>query len=230
MDKELIQKIREKEHYCENVECFENHLQKYFKSDEMSVFHEFMSLDFHLDVYFIQPKDNDFNLLITSGMSSLAMQAPESIENKDDYRFAELMLVLPKDLEFDKIFPNKEGNPNAWLINTLKSTARFPFHYDTFLTEGHTLQAWAEISQPYDENTKFVGCILLPSVTFAEDFTQILCENRQINIYSVFFLYQNELEYKIENGYDKFLDLLIEGNVKEVFDNNRKNLLEKSAC
>jgi len=227
MDSGLIKKMQERKHYHENVECFEKHLGKYFKSDEMTVFHEIASMDFHLDVYFIQPKNEQYNLLITSGMSLLEMQVPERIENKEDYLFAELMLIIPKELEFDKTLPNKEGSKNAWIIDMMKQTARFPHHHDTFLTESHTLQAWADITQPYDENTNFVGCILLPSATFDENFMQLTCDNRKINIFSLFPLYKNELEYKLQNGYNNFLDILIESDLKEIFDNNRRNLLEK---
>jgi hypothetical protein len=227
MDKELIKKLHERKHYQENVECLEKHLSKYFESDETIAFHELASFDFHLDVYFIQPKNKKFNLLVTSGMSLLEMQVPDSINNKENYNFAELMLLIPKDLEFDKTFPNKEGNKNAWIIDMIKLTARFPHHNDTFLAEGHTLQAWSDITQPYDKETNFVGCILLPSATFDEDFTQIICEDRKINIHSLFPLYKDELEYEIENGYSKFFDLLVENDVKEVFDNNRKNLIDK---
>jgi hypothetical protein len=228
MDKESIEKEKKKKHYHENVECFEKHLGKYFENDEMTVFHEIASMDFHLDVYFIQPKNEQYNLLITSGMSLLEMQVPERIKNKEDYLFAELMLLIPKELEFDKTFPNKESNKNAWIIDMIKQTARFPHHHDTFLTESHTLQAWTDITQPYDKDTNFVGCILLPSATFDENFMQLTCDDRKITVHSLFLLYENELEYKLQNGYDEFFNLLIEGDVKEIFDNNRKNLIENN--
>ncbi|MDN3693592.1 suppressor of fused domain protein [Chryseobacterium tructae] len=149
MDKELIERIQNKKHYYENVEALEKHLDTHFKSDEITVFHEMVSLDFHLDVYFIQPKDEDFNLLITSGMSLLEMKVPDTIQDKEDYAFAELLIILPKDLEFEKTFPS-EGK-NDWIISLIKEMARFPHHQDTFLTEGHSLQAWSDISEPYDE-------------------------------------------------------------------------------
>ncbi|WP_347217325.1 suppressor of fused domain protein [Chryseobacterium sp.] len=224
MDKELIKKIQNKKHYHENVEALEKHLDQHFKSEEMTVFHEMLSLDFHLDVYFIQPKDEDFNLLVTSGMSLLEMQVPDSIENKEDYAFAELLILLPKDIQFEKTYPS--GGKNDWIIDLIKEMARFPHHQDTFLTEGHSLQAWSDISEPYDENTQFTSSILLPSATFDDDFMQITCDDRIINLYTLFPLYPNELEYKIENGYGKFFDLLIEGNIPDILDNNRKNLLE----
>ncbi|GHT22407.1 hypothetical protein FACS189430_04140 [Bacteroidia bacterium] len=223
MDKETIQKFQQKKHFYENVETLENHLDKFFKKDEMVVFHEMLSLDFHLDVFFITPKEDDYNLLLTSGMSILEMQVPESISNKEDYRFAELMLILPKEISFDKVIAADKNN--GWIVDMLKETARFPHHYDTFLSEGHSLQATADL-QPYSEFTKFAACVILPSVTFDADFTEIQSPNGLINIYSLFPLYKNELEYKLQNGYNKFLDLLINADAKEIFDNNRKNLLE----
>ncbi len=224
MDQALINKIQDREHYYENIEALEKHLDKHFKSDEMTVFHEMLSLDFHLDVYFIQPKDKQFNLLLTAGMSLLEMQVPESIENRENYAFAELMLLLPKNIEFGKVFPSEDKND--WIIGMMKDMARFPHHQDTFLTEGHTLQAWNDIADPYSEHTNFTGCILLPSATFGEDFMQLTSGDRIINIFSLFPLYQNELAYKIQNGYGKFFDLLSQGDVKEMFDNQRKNLIE----
>ncbi|RZL22325.1 MAG: suppressor of fused domain protein, partial [Pedobacter sp.] len=136
-------------------------------------------------------------------------------------KFAELMLLLPKSIEFGKITGQGE---NDWLIEMLKETARFPHHYDTWLAIGHTLQATADMD-PYSENTDYTGIVILPSVTFDEEFTTIPVGENQINIYSVFPLYENEMKYKIENGYNALLDKLIENDAKEIFDYNRANLL-----
>ena len=65
------------------------------------------------------------------------------------------------------------------------------------------------------------------SINSGEDFTEIKKEGRQINIYNVFPLYKNELEFKIENGYSAFLDLLIKANGNEILDIKRRNLLQK---
>ncbi|MFD2555181.1 suppressor of fused domain protein [Sphingobacterium tabacisoli] len=224
MDQELIKKIHDRKHYYENVEALESHLDRFFERDEITVFHEMLSLDFHLDVYFIQPKDRKYNLLITSGMSLLEMQVPEGIENRESYAFAELMLLLPKSTKFGEVFPSE--SKNDWIIGMMKDMARFPHHRDTFLTEGHTLQAWYDIAEPYDESTSFTSCLLLPSATFDEDFMEIKSGNRIINLYSLFPLYKNELEYKIQHGYGKLFDLLVEADVEEIFDNERPNIVD----
>ena len=79
----------------------------------------------------------------------------------------------------------------------------------------------------YSNSTEFVGALILPSVTFDKDFTEIVRDGRKINIYNIFPLYKDELEFKIENGYNKLLDLLIKANGKEVLDLKRKSLISK---
>ncbi|MBP1223685.1 hypothetical protein [Flavobacterium sp. 1355] len=71
MDRDILKDINGEEHFYENIESLEQHLDRFFEDDEITVFHEMLSLDFHLDVFLINCADNDFNILITSGMSLL---------------------------------------------------------------------------------------------------------------------------------------------------------------
>lgn len=214
--------LHSKHQYHEHVKCLADHLSKYFKDEEMTVFHEVVSLDFHLDVYFIQSASRNYNILLTSGMSLLEMNVNAEISNESDYQFAELMALTPKDMEFAQVFTGIEKN--GWIISMLKQTARFPHHYETFIAIGHTLQA-TEDMQPYSNETEYIGCAVLPSVTFDEDFTEFKCGDKKINIYGLFPLYKNELEYKMQKGYAAFVDLLRKSKSKEIIDNKRKNLL-----
>ncbi len=79
--------------------------------------------------------------------------------------------------------------------------------------------------EPYAEQTEYTGVVILPSVNFDEDFTTIQAGENRINIYSVFPLYADEMNYKIQNGYNALLDRLIAKNAKEVFDEERESLL-----
>lgn len=219
-----MESLYDKKLFQEHAEWIDNHLSKFYSDDEVFVFHEIMSIDFHLDVYLIKSQKNSFNILLTSGMSSMEMELDQDIKNRNELKFAELMLLLPKEIEFGQIHSGEYEND--WIISMLKQTARFPHHYGTWIGVGHTIQATEEL-EPYDKNTDFVGSIILPSVTFDEDFTKIEINGHEINFYSLFPLYKNELEYKIEVGYNKFLDLLIKANSKEILDINRKNLIPK---
>ncbi|SEB39149.1 Suppressor of fused protein (SUFU) [Tenacibaculum sp. MAR_2009_124] len=214
------------EHYHEHTEWIAEHLDDFFDESLVSVFHEIGILDIHLDVYFIKPENASFNILLTSGMSTLKMKVSEHAENSSKLEFAELMMLIPKSINFEDVYSGE--NKNDWIITILKRTARFPHYYNTWLEIGHSIQAEENLST-YGDDTEFVGALILPSVTFDEKFTQINKDGRRINIYNVFPLYKEELEFKIENGYNKFLDLLIEANGKEMLELNRKNLIPKKS-
>ncbi len=220
----LTAKFQDRHFYDDHPELIGNHLGRFFKEGQTTVFHEMLSLDFHLDVYFINDPEREYNILLTSGMSLLEMTVPDAVEDKAAHRFAELMMIVPKSIEFGSTITGEGGND--WIINLLKETARFPHHYDTWLSTGHTLQA-TEDMEPYDESTEYTGVVILPSVTFEEDFTTIASEHGPIHIYSVFPLYRDELEYKIANGYNALLDRLIEKDAREIFDYKRASLLER---
>ncbi|MBC5836291.1 suppressor of fused domain protein [Flavobacterium sp. F372] len=223
---EILDYFQNKEYFEEHSEWIAEHVEKHFPNEEVKVFHEFMSLDFKLHVYFIKPKKLNYNILLTSGMSSLEMNVPEIVEEKDNYKFAELMLLIPKDIEFNEVYTGE--NKNDFIIKMLKVTGKFPHHYDTWLGIGHTIR-YSEDLESYSADTNFIGGVILPSATFEEDFTEIIKDGRIINIYSFFPLYENELNYKIENGYNALLDLIIKNNCLEILDNNRKNITPKKS-
>ena len=214
----------DRKHYYEHAEWIDEHLSKHFNDSLISVFHEIPTLDLHLDVYFIKPENSPFNILLTGGMSTLKMNVSEQAENPKDLEFAELMMLIPKSIEFGQIYSGE--NKNDWIISILKRTAKFPHFYDTWIGIGHTIQAEEDLT-PYGNDTEYVGAVILPSVTFDANFTEINKNGTKINIYNVLPLYKNEMEFKIENGYNKLLDLLIDSNGKEVLELNRKNLIPK---
>jgi len=220
---EFYEKFRNRSYFDNHQEAIADHLDQFYESQEITVFHEMVSPDIHLDVYFIDSEKHSFNILLTSGMSLLEMTVPDAVENVELYKFAELMILLPKSIEFSKTFPS--DSENDWILEMIKETARFPHHYDTWLSIGHTLQATADL-ETYSKETDYVGLVVLPSVTFDEKFTEIKAGDNVINIYSLFPLYKNELEYKIANNYSALLDRLIDKNAKEILDNSRKNLLD----
>ncbi len=212
--------------YDEHDEWIADHVDSYFPDADISVFHEIMALDIRVHVYLIKPKGASFQMLLTSGMSTLKMNVSEGVGDQDEQAFAELMMLIPKHIEFAEVYSGDK--PNDWILTVLKRTAKFPHFYNTWIGIGHSIQADEDYS-PYGEDTEYVGALVLPSVTFDERFTEIKKDGRTINIYSVLPLYRNELEYKIEHGYNDFLDLLIQANGKEILDLKRKNLIPKKS-
>ncbi|MBA4058605.1 MAG: hypothetical protein C0490_28070, partial [Marivirga sp.] len=108
----------------------------------------------------------------------------------------------------------------------IKQSAKFPHFYDTWIGVGHTIQAH-ENMKPYSDDTEFCGCLVLPTMTFPEDFQKIHSPNGIINIFGLFPLYKEELDFKIQNGFNEFVQFLIKNNSKEVIDFKRVNFCKK---
>lgn len=210
--------------FDEHAEWIADHVDRCFKDADVSVFHEIMSFDIPIHIYLIKPKGASFRLLLTSGMSALKMNVSDQVENPETLEFAELMMLIPENIEFEEVYSGNKKND--WILTILKRTAKFPHFYDTWIGIGHSIQAEEDFT-PYGKDTEYVGALILPSVSFDERFTEIVKNDRKINIYSVLPIYKNELEYKIEHGYNDFLDLLIKANGSEILNPNRKNLITK---
>jgi hypothetical protein len=212
--------FREKQQFIEHYELVANHIANHFKDSDINVFHEIPTLDIHLDVYHIRPKNSVFEILLTSGMSSIAMNVSEIEKNSESYQFAELMTLIPKGIDFGRIHPS--GTKYDWIISMLKQSAKFPHFYDTWVGVGHTFQADEEM-KPYSNDTNYCGCLVLPTMTFSKEFQTIDSPNGAINIYGLFPLYKEELDFKIKNGFNEFMNFLINNNAKEIIDFERVN-------
>ncbi len=206
--------------YPEHAELVEAHLISYFGEENMQVFHEIPTFDMHLDVYHIRPEGAEFALLMTAGMSAMAMNVSEIPEDADSYKFAELMVMIPRDIDFGKMYPS--GTQHDWLMGMIKQVARFPHFEDTWIGVGHTIQSEADLL-PYSKDTDYCGCIVLPSMSFPDEFKEVESSSGTINIYGLFPLYKEEIEYKIRYGFNDFIQFLIEDDTQEMIDLNRDN-------
>ena len=198
-------------------EAIENHLDHYFdKNDEIMVFDEKESPDFHLDVYWIKPNVNrNYTLLITNGISSVPLNIPD----KHFSKYIELCIILPK--EWDVKNENWRKPANYWPIELLKSIGRYPLEHNTWLGYGHTIPEIKPIA-----GTKFVATILLKSKILPEKFQEIKYEKTKIELYTLFPLYFEELNYKKKHGTEKLLELFEKGKIYEIVNIKRKNVCE----
>lgn len=204
------------------IEEIDNHLSKFFEDGETTVFHEIVSDKIHVDIYFIKANnDRDYNILMTSGMSSLPMNVPEELRGLE---YAEVIALLPKDWPLDQ--KDFENENNYWPIRQLKELARFPHLYNTWLGEGHTVSN-GNPPEPMADNNSFVGVILLPSVTLPEDFLSIKSNAKTIYIFSMIPLFQEEMDYKLKYGAEGLLSKFDKFGTREIIDINRPNTCKK---
>lgn len=201
---------------------FEEHIEKYIGPIN-KVYHEIVSNLVHIDVYHVLPsEERPFHTLITHGMSDLPMNVPEGCE---DWCYAELVCFLPKDWDIsDEGFKIEQ---NYWAMENLKYLARFPHVHNTWLSYGHTVQNGDPI-EPFIDDTELCASLLIPTILLSKEFSELkVREDKTIQIYNVFPIYSEEMNYKMKHGVDALLDKFDKYEINDVYDLNRVNTCKK---
>lgn len=203
------------------LERIERHADQYIGEAE-SVFHELLSDTVHIDVHVVRPTpERNYYTLYTTGMSALPMHTPEDAK---DYAFAELMICLPPDWPIME--EELESSDYYWPIGWLKTLARLPHDYNTWLSWGHTIPH-GDPAMPIAEHTDMCAFMVLPPLEVDEEFLTLDMEDgRQVHFYAILPIYLEELEYKLEFGMDALLDKFEEHDINEIFDPKRVNTCE----
>lgn len=203
----------------ETIEEVGLHLERTIGRAEM-VWHEMISDLVHIDVHQVEPSDEyPFWTLVTSGMSERPMKAPEGAE---DYQFAELAICLPREWPLKhEAFADER---NYWPIRLLKTLARMPHEYDTWLGPAHSIHN-GDGYDPYAANTQFCSTMLMPPIALLppEFGRHETASGRLIHFHVLWPLYREELDLKLEQGFEVLLDRLEAHRVTEVLDIKRAN-------
>ena len=208
--------MKKDKHIPNSVEIIDEHLDNFFDSEEILVLHEKESEIIHSDIIIVRPSEKrNYNLLFICGLSALPMKVPAEL---DDSKFAEITMLLPTYWKINyEDFANED---NYWPIRTLKQLSKYPHLNDTWLGCRHTIP----LDKTHKANHKFESIILLESIELSEDFTYIKTDKKEIYLYAAIPLYKEELEYQLEHGTDKLLELFEEFDIGEVIDINRQNV------
>lgn len=187
------------------MEEIENHFDKCFPGAKTDIFHELLHLPGvpHIDTHFMQGSEIDDRIIVyTTGMSDFPMCLPDELkEDRLVYERAELMLYLPPTWPVNGEAFKQEAN--YWPIELLKSLARFPNRFNTWLGPGHTVPN-IEGSRPYARSTRQNGALLLP---LADELSIMkAADGATINIYCVIPLYKEEMDYKLKHGINALID------------------------
>ncbi|MCH5596516.1 suppressor of fused domain protein [Niabella ginsengisoli] len=211
----------------ENIEAISKHIEKHVGKIDV-VFHEIVSDLVHLDVHWVKPsKQFPFQTLVTSGMSDKPMSVPAGFD-LEEYRYAELCILLPENwiLEGLNDQTNKDNitdEKNYWPIRWLKTIARFPHEYNTWLGYGHTIPN-GEGAAPFAENTAFGCMILMPSLSLGGRFyTLKINREKTIHFHCLYPLYKEEMDFKLKEGFDALLQKFDLFNVTDIVDIKRPN-------
>jgi hypothetical protein len=210
-------------HSAQSNQLICNHIEQYIGVID-NVFKEVISDVLSIDILIVAPTPNrNYYTLITSGMSEFAMQVPDGAE---EYQYTELMICLPPTWKLsDEAFKDER---NYWPVRALKTTARFPHEYHTWLYMGHTLVNGNPV-QPYSEDTGFEGIFVwVPEVEDQSGFFNLeMNSEKVVHFYTLIPLYGEELDYKVKHGEKELLNKLNKIGVTDVLNPSRKNSCKK---
>lgn len=205
-----------------HIEAISAHIARHL-GPISGVFHEIISDLVHIDVHVV-PASEPFPYLrlVTSGMSDLPMTLPEGAPGS---AYMELMVTLPADWPING--DAFEDERNYWPVRLLKTLARLPHEYDTWLGFGHTIPN-GHPAEPYAPGVGFDGAIVLPPVTAPEGFgTLQLDDARTIEFMSIVPLYPEEMDLKLKKDAEALLDRFDAKNIQDVIVPGRVNVARK---
>lgn len=156
--------------------------------------------------------------LCTSGMSARAMPVPAG---SDVPAHIELMCTLPAEWRVHD--PAEEW---SWPLKQLASLARLPHGCDAWLGWGRTVPN-GKPPMPLAPNTKLCGAIIVPSLLVPTTFYELQSGSRRIAFFSVVPLYNEELELKEREGMEVLLSRLVDKNITDLIDPNRRNVARR---
>ena len=168
-----------------------------------------------LDIAQINPtKEKPYYTLITLGMGEHKMY---NQNNENFSSFAELMISLPPDWNFD----NKNY---TWVLDNLINLTYLPFSYYSAYEWGHLENNF----EPFSFNTKLSALTILYPEMKKENSGLLKLENRNLQFYQIVPLYDEEYTFALKNGMKNLLLLDVEKKINFVVNMNREKVLEYS--
>lgn len=200
------------------------HVEQHF-GPVKTVLHELAAQRMDIDVQHIPPgRDRPFNVLVTLGMSALAMAAPPPPEGRG-FEYAELLIVLPADWPLThEAFQRDEHH---WPVRALLAAARTPHLAQSWLAPGHVVPH-GDPPRPFAPDTEFQGSIILPPTLFGPEAQRSEMQpDKTIHFFAVVPIYCREMDLHRKRGPESLIKRLSAAGVNELLDPNRGNVARK---
>lgn len=200
-----------------SVEAIVAHVERHL-GPVSGVYTEIVPYEAMVEVLIVEPAETrPFTTLVTAGMSSRPMNPPR--ESADE-RLAELVLALPAKWPLsDEAFA---AETVYWPVRLLKTLARLPHNYRTWLWAGHTVPN-GDPPLPYAEGTRLCGAVLLTPVLAPDEFEHLTTPLGTVQFFSVIPVYAEELELKLEHGARALATALDGRGLSELLDPTRRS-------
>lgn len=209
------------------ITAISSHIERHL-GPVSGVYHEILSDKVHLDVHIVPPSaDFPFYTLVTSGMSDRPMAVPPGAPADEAPPYAELCILLPSTWNIPqdsaKVAEAFQDENVYWPIRWLKMLARLPHEYGTWLGFGHTIPN-GEDAAPFSDETELGCMLLLTALSLPEEFqTLTISPEKTVQFYTLYPIYREEMNLKMEQGADALIDRFEEYNIGDVLDLTRPN-------
>lgn len=158
--------------------------------------------------------------LITSGMSVHPMNVP----NPDTPANLELMMTLPREWQLGPELPEEQRW--AWPVHLMQRLARRVHEEGGWLGWGHLIPNEGG-AHPYAATTKQCAALIVPSLLVPTEFYELKTPENTIVFYAVVPIYKEEYDLGRDSGTDALFSRLIDGDVTDVVEPNRRNVARK---
>ncbi len=211
------------------AEQIEAHVERHI-GPIANVFHEIVSPTVHVDVLCVRPTEaRPFHTLVTCGMSARPMKVPPEVQSQlgFDARFAELLICLPPAWKLNQ--DSFKAEENYWPIRWLKTLARLPHEYNTWLGHGHTVPN-GDPPHPFARNTRLCCAMLAAPLSLEEEAHTLRAEDASgheapISFFAMQTLHADEVAFKLKSGGSALFELLDEHNVGDLLDIARPSVV-----
>jgi len=200
-------------------DALEAHIERHF-GPVAWVWHELASHLVHIDVHVVEPSfGRPFYTLVTGGMSDRPMNVPDAAIEAGLADRAELLLCLPADWPLgQQAFADEAA---YWPIRLLKTIARLPHEYDTWIGPWHSIPN-GDPAEPYMPDLPFVGALVVEMLRCPPEAHTVVTESgKEISLLAVVPLHQAEIDVKLTQGSQALLDAFRSATVSELFDPER---------
>lgn len=196
----------------------DRYLESHFGKHSLLV-HNLSDEDHPIKINIINYIEEDpCTIIATSGMSLKPMNVPEGAE---DYRYAEMLMYLPKNWPGLKE-KNRGSSLYSWPVEWLLRIARFPFENDTWTGYPTAIFSNEEPPEAFARNTK-LSCLL--AIANPDEYGCLQREDgTKVQFYSVYPIYTEERAYHDRYGTNALLDRFEQCGVSTVVDINRTNV------
>lgn len=157
-----------------------------------------------------------YNAVFTLGLSARAMEGVPD----PDWRFAELVMLLPTDWPL-------ELSPSNWPLLWLERLAMYPRRQDSWLGLAHSIPNGIP-AQPFDDTTKFAAWLLIPPIELAKNFARFRLESGEvINFWTPIAIFADELALKTNKGATELINKFARAGIGDIFDPNRLSIYQR---